>query len=205
MKRRLFLPSAPVHPVCHVAGGRLLVPARRCPRAGERRIPPRSDAIRNGHSRRLPALADPDGGARPARPWARTFPKGQRRPGVRRRTKRRSPHAPAAPVRRASGGGPPPSPSLLAGPCRIPSASSRDDRLTAFPHMTPSGNRAKDTPTLGPCRARAAKRTESSVLPASGHPETRARRTCSPKTGEVSPFVPAPAGGNHGSSQEAVV
>ncbi len=109
------------------------------------------------------------------------------------------------PVRRASGGGPPPSPSLLAGPCRIPSASSRDDRLTAFPHMTPSGNRAKDTPTLGPCRARAAKRTESSVLPASGHPETRARRTCSPKTGEVSPFVPAPAGGNHGSSQEAVV
>ena len=77
--------------------------------------------------------------------------------------------------------------------------------MTAFPHMTPSGNRAKDTPTLGPCRARAAKRTESSVLPASGHPETRARRTCSPKTGEVSPFVPAPAGGNHGSSQEAVV
>lgn len=65
-------------------------------------------------------------------------------------TKHRSLYAPAAPVRRASGGGPPPSPPLLAGPCRIPSASSRDDRLTAFPHMTPSGNRAKDTPTLGP-------------------------------------------------------
>ena len=115
-----FPASAPVHPVCHVTGGRLLVPARRCPRAGERRIPPSSDAIRNGHSRRLSALADPDAGARPPRPRARTFPKGQRRPGARRRTKRRSLYAPAAPVRRASGGGPPPSPPLLAGPCRIP-------------------------------------------------------------------------------------
>ena len=141
MKRRLF---QPLH--LFILFATLLAAGCWCPRADA----PRSDAIRNGHSRRLSALADPDAGARPARPRARTFPKGQRRPGARRRTKHRSLYAPAAPVRRASGGGPPPSPPLLAGPCRIPSASSRDDRLTSFPHMTPSGNRAKDTPTLGP-------------------------------------------------------
>ena len=203
MKRRLFLP---LH--LFILFATLLAAGYWCPRADAHE--PEKGAFRHAPTQYETVIQDVYQPlliqtARPARPRARTFPKGQRRPGVRRRTKRRSPHAPAAPVRRASGGGPPPSPSLLAGPCRIPSASSRDDRLTAFPHMTPSGNRAKDTPTLGPCRARAAKRTESSVLPASGHPETRARRTCSPKTGEVSPFVPAPAGGNHGSSQEAVV
>ena len=202
MKRRLFLP---LH--LFILFATLLAAGCWCPRADAHE--PEKGAFRHAPTQYETVIQDvyqPLLTQTEVRvPRALTFPKGQRRPGVRRRTKRRSPHAPAAPVRRASGGGPPPSPSLLAGPCRIPSASSRDDRLTAFPHMTPSGNRAKDTPTLGPCRARAAKRTESSVLPASGHPETRARRTCSPKTGEVSPFVPAPAGGNHGSSQEAVV
>lgn len=204
MKRRLFLPLHLFILFATLLAAGCWCP-RAMPRAGERRIPPRSNAIRNGHPRRLPALADPDGGARPARPRARTFPKGQRRPGVRRRTKRRSPHAPAAPVRRASGGGPPPSPSLLAGPCRIPSASSRDDRLTAFPHMTPSGNRAKDTPTLGPCRARRRETDRILCPPRERTPGNTRPPNVLPENGEVSPFVPAPAGGNHGSSQEAVV
>ncbi|MFR4119069.1 MAG: hypothetical protein ACLT2T_09685 [Bilophila wadsworthia] len=117
MKRRLFLP---LH--LFILFATLLAAGCWCPRADAHE--PEKGAFRHAPTQYETVIQDVyqplliKTGVRVPRPWARTFPR-QRRPGVRRRTSA-APHAPAAPVRRASGGGPVP----LGGALSYSSASS---------------------------------------------------------------------------------